>query len=150
MIKYGGLGRHRVALEPENVITFIKLDLAMKLIYLTLIALPRLAILYLYSRIFTIKHYRYAIYFIGSIVVLTSVAGGITLLAICQPIAYNWDRNIPGGHCGDIVAGYRYIGFPNLLADVLILALPIYGVWGLQTKLVHKVGIIVTFLAGSL
>lgn len=150
MLRYGGAGRHEVALEPAVMIRCVKLDVAEEFIYNFSIALPKLAILCLYGRVFTTKPYRYAIYATGSIVVLTLIVGQICAIAICQPFSYMWDKSISNGHCGNISAVYRYISFPNLLTDVCILVLPLHGVWRLHAKVVHKIGLTVTFLTGCM
>ena len=148
MVQYGGAGRHVAALDLTVVITWLKLDVAAGFVYNVSIALPKLAILCLYGRVFTTKIYRYAIYLVGSIVTVTCIAGLIVAVAICQPFAYFWDKSIANGHCGDIAVAYRYISVPNLVTDVLILVLPLNGVWRLQTKVIHKIGLTLTFLTG--
>ena len=150
MVRYGGTGRHVVALEPAVVMRWLKLDVAEVFMYLVSITLPKLAILCLYGRIFTMRPYRCAIYTTGSLIVLTLLAGVITAIAICRPFSYLWDQSISDGHCGNVIALYRYISIPNLFTDVCIIVLPLHGVWGLQAKIVHKIGITVTFLTGCL
>ncbi len=148
MVQYGGAGRHVAALDPIVVVRWLKLTFAAEIIYNLSICFPKLAILCLYKRVFSTRAYRYSIYAIGSIVIMTCVAGVILSLAICRPIAYNWDQSIPTGRCGDKLASYRYISIPNIVTDVCILVLPLYGVWHLHMKLIHKIGLTITFLIG--
>ena len=86
----------------------------------------------------------------GSIVILTCVAGQMFGLAICRPFSYLWGKSIPNGKCGDIPAPYRYISLSNLLTDIGILILPLRGIWRLQTKVVHNIGLSITFLMGCM
>ncbi|KAL8732940.1 MAG: hypothetical protein Q9181_003762 [Wetmoreana brouardii] len=150
MLQYGGAGRHMVALDPVVVVRWLKLDVAEEFIYNFSILFPKLAILCLFKRVFSLPAYRYAIYALGATVLLTCMAGQIVGIAICQPFAYLWDKSIQGGHCGDIPAAYRYISIPNLLTDVGILALPLFGIWRLHTKVTHKIGLTITFLMGCI
>ena len=148
MLQHGGAGRHAVALDPKIVVRWLKLDAAEEFIYNFSILFPKLAILCLYARVFSTRTYIYAIYAIGSIVVLTCIAGQIVAVAICNPFDYRWARSNSNGHCGDIAAAYRYISIPNLLTDVCILVLPLHGIWHLHTRVINKLGLTITFLLG--
>ena len=150
MLQHGGAGRHAIALHPNVVIRWLKLDVAEEFIYNFSIMFPKLSILCLYKRVFSTRPYRYAIYTLGAVVIFTCVVGQIVGLTICRPFAYIWDKSIPNGQCGDIPAAYRYISIPNLLTDVGILILPLYGVWHLHTKVIHKLGLSLTFLTGCM
>ena len=139
-----------VALEPAVVIRWLKLDVVEVFMYLVSVTLPKLAILCLYARIFTARPYRYAIYITGTLILLTFLAGATCTIGICRPFPYMWDSSIADGHCGNVIALYRYISIPNLFTDVCMIVLPLRGVWGLQAKILHKIGITVTFLTGCL
>ena len=157
------MGRHVAALDPSVVDQVAKARshraIHLQLFYRpskacnTMLVWTRLyneAILCLYGRVITTKQYRYAIYTIGSIIVLACISCLIVAIAICQPFAYFWDLSIPNGHCGNIPAAYRYLSVPNLLTDVCILILPLHCVWNLHTKVIHKIGLTLTFLTGCL
>lgn len=148
MVQYGGAGRHTAALEPKILVRWLKLDVAEEFIYNFSIFFPKLSILFLYARIFSTRNYRFAIWTIGSIVILTCLSGQIMGVAICRPFSYVWDKSDSNGHCGNLAAAYRYISVPNLLTDICILILPLHGVWHLQTKRIHKIGLTATFLLG--
>lgn len=147
-VQHGGAGRHVAALDPTVIVRWQKLTFALNIIYTLSVCFPKLAILALYKRIFSTRAYRYITYAIGGIVILNCVAGPISSLIMCRPIAYNWDKSIPNGHCGDIVVSYRYYSVPNIFTDVCILVLPLYGVWHLHMNRIHKIGLTITFLLG--
>lgn len=138
------------ALDPKVIAQWLKLDLAAQFTYVLSILFPKLAILCLFARVFSTKPYLYSIYFIGSVVVLTCITGLILCFTICRPFAYNWDRSVPNGYCVDVPAVYRYISIPNLLTDMCMLILPLHGVWHLHMKIIHKIGLMFTFLLGCL
>ena len=64
---------------------------------------------------------------------------------ICTPIAYNWDKTIPGGHCLDHVSAYISVGVIDIVVDVCIFLLPIPMVWQLQVPQRNKIGLYLLF-----
>jgi hypothetical protein len=119
-------------------------------IYLPSVTFPKLAILVLYLRIFTTRPYRITTYCVGSIVVLNCIVGLVANTVICWPFAYFWDRSISGGSCLDIFAAYRYISIPNAVTDLIMLVLPMRALYRLRVDLSVKIGLIATFMLGSL
>lgn len=152
MAKYGGVGRHLLALEatdPKKVVNWAKFLIAVEWIYLAAVTLPKLSILSMYLRIFTTKLYRRSVYVLGVILIMTFVVGGLTGSLGCQPLAFFWDPTIPGGHCIDINAFFRWISLPNILTDVAMLVLPQPLIWTLKITRNQKIGLTLTFLTGS-
>ena len=153
MVKYGGVGRHLPALavlDPIRITYWAKMLLAAEWLYLIAVTLPKLCVLSVYLRIFTTKSYRRAVYILAAIITLNAVAGCLTGTLACQPLNYTWDKTIPGGHCININAFYRWISLPNILTDLAMLILPIPLVWSLHTSTSRKIGLTITFLTGSL
>ena len=153
MTKYGGVGRHLLALEvtdPVKVVNWAKFLIAVEWIYLAAVTLPKLSILSMYLRVFTTKPYRMSVYVIAVILIMTFVVGGLTGSLGCQPLAFFWNPTIPGGHCIDINAFFRWISLPNILTDVAMLVLPQPLIWTLQITRNQKIGLTVTFLTGSI
>ena len=54
----------------------------------------------------------------------------IAPFTICQRFAFKWDKAIPGGHCADLIAAYKYISIPNIVTDCAIVVLPFSTLWG--------------------
>lgn len=129
---------------------WLKLVVVEENVYVFVVSLSKLAILCLYLRIFTTRLYRRACYGIAVVIILNLIVGMILSLTICKPLAYRWDKTIPGGSCGDIMTGYRWISLPNLVTDVAMLILPLPVIWGLQIGRSRKIGLTLTFLLGSL
>jgi hypothetical protein len=139
-----------VAVTPEEFVVWLKLLFAEELLYILSATLPKLAILCLYLRIFRTRPYRLAAYAIAGVMILNYVTNVILSLTMCQPVRFKWDKTIPGGVCGDLMAAYRWISVPNLVTDLAILILPLPMVWNLHTGLSQKLGLTLTFLTGSL
>ncbi|KAF2441995.1 hypothetical protein P171DRAFT_522905 [Karstenula rhodostoma CBS 690.94] len=151
-VKIGGAGRHALAWmleDPQVIVTWLKICKIEEYTWNLSVAFPKLAILSLYMRIFTTRKYRIAAYTSGVFVIINLVAGLALSSSICTPLAYSWDKSIPGGKCGNVMAAYRYIGFPNMIADIILLALPLPAIYKLHVDLAVKIGILITFLSGS-
>ena len=56
----------------------------------------------------------------------------LSSVLICRPFAYNWNKLIPGGTCGNEKSLDLYLGIFNLLLDVCVVVLPMPVLWGLQ------------------
>ncbi|MCJ1433258.1 hypothetical protein MMC27_002617 [Xylographa pallens] len=70
----------------------------------------------------------------------------------CNPTNAFWDfelQGTPGVSCINFQAFYISVAVPNLLTDVLILAMPIRQVWKLQLDRRSKVALTFIFLLGS-
>jgi hypothetical protein len=155
IVEIGGGGRHVEAVliqDPTGgiLITRSKIEKAVELIYVLAITCSKLVLLCLYMRIFnTSRRYRLATYFVASIVVLNWLADLISSFTICKPFASQWDHSIPGGKCGDIIRVYQFISIPNIVTDVMMLALPLPALYKLHVDLGTKISLFVTFMMGS-
>ncbi|EDO04437.1 hypothetical protein SS1G_06920 [Sclerotinia sclerotiorum 1980 UF-70] len=69
----------------------------------------------------------------------------------CAPLAYLWNKSgHPGGHCFDTGAFWRYGSLPNLITDLAMLVLPLPCIWRLKLSQKDKVGLLFTFITGSM
>ena len=135
--------------SKQELAMWLKLATAEEFLYTVSITLPKLCILALYLRIFTPRPCRLATYLVGGVIMVQCVACIIAELAYCQPFEYNWDKTIPGGGCGDILALYRWVSVPNLVTDLAILVIPQKIIWDLHTGKTQKIKLVLTFLTGS-
>lgn len=148
----GGAGYHvqRVLMDdPSKPITRTKIQKAAEMIDFAAITASKLAILILYLKIFVLPRFRIATWVCGAIVIVTWLGALVGSVTICKPLAYQWDKSIPGGRCGDLMRGYQIIGIPNLLSDIIIMVLPVPAIMKLQMELATKIGLVATFLIGS-
>ncbi|KAL1622442.1 hypothetical protein SLS54_005007 [Diplodia seriata] len=72
------------------------------------------------------------------------------VLAQCQPIAYSWDKSIPGGKCKDkrILTGMSFaISAANIVTDWTCALLPIPLLWNLEMHRNSKIaaGVLLSF-----
>lgn len=69
----------------------------------------------------------------------------------CSPVAFNWDRTIPGGRCMEAKTGFLVSGSTNLIIDVILVVMPMPVVWRMQhITTMKKIGIIGMFSLGLL
>jgi hypothetical protein len=134
----------------STIVVWLKLQFAVIWMYSPSVALPKLSIICLYLRIFTTKRYRYTAYGVCGVIIANWIANWIATLCICTPVAYNWDKTIPGGHCFNESALITWVSVPNLLLDLAILVMPMPVIWKLNTSRIQKVGLTLTFLTGSM
>ena len=82
------------------------------------------------------------------VVALWTLAISLNAFLICQPLAYNWNRFIPGGKCGNINVSITMFGVIDLLTDIALFTLPIPMIYNLQTAKINKVALFGVFGLG--
>ncbi|KAI4689625.1 uncharacterized protein J4E88_002980 [Alternaria novae-zelandiae] len=83
-----------------------------------------------------------------SIIVAWTIATILAGCLICRPFAYNWDKAIPGGSCGDQVTSFTITGVINLVTDVMVLLLPMRPLYRLQMATYKRVTLVAVFGLG--
>ena len=136
--------------NPHLVSVWGKYLVAISILYFGSVNIPKIAILALYHRLFPNKSLRLGIRIILGVLVGLTMSTVITGLSSCRPFAANWNPKLPGSYCINKEAFFRYGSIPNILTDVAMLILPIKVVWNLHTSTRLKIGLFVTFTAGSL
>ena len=136
--------------SPEKLIIWGKHLLAIEYVYLIGVNVPKLAILALYRRLFPNKRLRIIVYILAVILIGLIISTVIVASVACRPYAANWDHKLPGAVCIDKEAFFIYSSLPNIITDVVMLALPMPVVWKLHTSARMKVGLTATFIVGSL
>lgn len=69
----------------------------------------------------------------------------------CRPLAYGWDKTIPGGRCRKQGTSRAFVlAIINILTDLAILALPLPWLWNLQMSKSRKFTVLAIFLLGGL
>ncbi|KAK1593431.1 uncharacterized protein LY79DRAFT_514424 [Colletotrichum navitas] len=153
MVKVGGVGRHVEYVEefhPELLAGWAKSLLAFELVYFTSVALPKMSIVCLFLRVFNWKGgMRATAYVILAALAATSVSFVVTACFQCQPIAYWWDRTIPGGKCIDVQAFFHGQAIPGFLLDFIIMALPLQTIWALKLPMHKRLALVGIFMVGS-
>ncbi|KAI9644757.1 hypothetical protein NHQ30_006784 [Ciborinia camelliae] len=148
-----GLGYHIEAIEqsdPSKLIRLSKLLIFFPATYAVAVTFPKLSILAMYLRIFTVPFYRMVTYAVIYILVISSTILFMMMLFQCTPVDYFWDKSIPGGKCHlDIEKLFLYASLPNIITDVVMLAIPLPFIFTLNMTRKMKIGLGLTLLTGS-
>lgn len=104
--------------------------------------------LLLYIRIFTVRSFKLICQAFIVVNILNLISVILSVCLICKPYSYSFDKTIPGGHCGSLTSFELYTAIFNLLADLIIVLLPMPMLWRLQMQTKRKVGISLIFAMG--
>ncbi|CAJ2509179.1 Uu.00g142050.m01.CDS01 [Anthostomella pinea] len=118
--------------------------------YGVMIGLTKLAVLWLYRRVFSpIRWSVFDIAIVALVVLVIGFYGSITIVKIfeCQPRAKIWDSTIPG-KCIDIKWLLNASGGFNTVTDYLILLLPVQAVRNLRMDHLKRVLVVLKFTFG--
>lgn len=153
LIPLAGVGTHIEVVkadDPRKLVAWAKGIFACVWLWALAVALSKLAILGFYLRFFN-KPYQWIIsYLLMFVLVATFIGTGLAVTFECSPVQYQWDKDIPGGgSCIDIIEFYRWMSFPNVVTDAVILVLPLPMVWNLHTTRNQKVGLVIIFATGG-
>ena len=117
----------------------------MSLLYVTILAVIKASMLCFFMRVFvTTFIQRLSIFFM---VVLAAWGIGFCMgfVFLCDPVSAQWTRE---GKCGDNVPLVQALISSNILSDIVIMVMPMYNVWKLQTRTSEKLGIMASFALG--
>ncbi|KAI0428587.1 putative alpha-xylosidase [Xylaria sp. FL1042] len=152
-VEQGGVGYHVGYLadtHPETIPVFFKYLLAISAWYLLIVNLAKIAVLFVFRRLFPQRFVGYIIYGIGFILVAAPLASLIAVLAACHPFSANWGSSqVQASHCINKEALFVWNSFPNIVTDVAMLGLPLPIVWRLHASTQLKLGLTITFLVGG-
>ena len=143
----GDAGKHVETLDHHHNIASGKIGKAADYLYIPSAILPKLAMLALFHQIFPGRIHQYLIYANVGLLTCTLLAGLLQTTFICHPFSAYWTGD---GKCGDLMATYRWLSYPNLFTDIVMLIMPFPVLLRLQVSSATKVKLVITFLTGSL
>jgi hypothetical protein len=154
MVHVGGVGRRVAFVKMTNAKLlegWAKCILAFEILYFATVALPKMGIVLMYMRIFNWKGaMRGLACVVLGLLAATSISFIITACFQCRPIAFWWDRSIPGGKCINVQAFFHAQSLPGIILDFIIMALPLHTISGLNLPVHRKVALMGVFAVGSL
>ena len=103
----------------------------------------------MYSKIFPTRFMYISAWILGGIAVSWAIAIAMVCVLQCIPVEKAWIPSV-AGHCINLKDSFIGNAVPNIVTDVLILALPIKHVCKLRTTVSQKILLVVIFLLGSL
>lgn len=153
-IKQGGVGLHVEYLEetqPEKITIFLKYLVAESIWYLATIWLAKLSICILYRRLFPARWVYILLCIIVFILIGTSIATVVALLAACRPFSANWGPpDVQQTYCIDKEPIFVWGTLPNVITDAILLVIPLPIVWKLHMATNLKLALTFTFLIGGM
>ncbi|KAI8625679.1 hypothetical protein F5Y19DRAFT_240979 [Xylariaceae sp. FL1651] len=148
-----GAGTHIWALHPSDVANIFRLLYSYTYIYAGSVSFTKISILLFYRRLFErgtkwfhIRLAFAAFFSVGYLLSIWSVAAGL-----CRPTEFFWTQFTGGtGKCLDINASFLSLTVLNLVADLLVLIVPIPEILALQMTTKKKVAVCGVMLLGGL
>ncbi|KAF4342798.1 integral membrane protein [Fusarium beomiforme] len=158
MTTRGGFGKHIWAAPPDGLeVYFLGLFIA-EYLYTISIVFVKWSILALYWRIFgSIKSTRSLIWILFTIVLAWGIAVILVTTFQCKPISAFWLRFTPssGGEMKykcpvNVRMFFIANAIPNITTDILMLLIPVPGIWSLQLRTAKKMAVLGIFALGLL
>ena len=121
------------------------------LLWVTLLALIKLSILHLYTTIFKNATFIKATRCVVALCIAAWTGSLLIRILICLPVAKNWDQTVTEathGTCGNISTMYIAIASVDLFIDLIIIALPMPVLWGLQMPQAKRLAVMGIFALG--
>ena len=155
MVLLGGFGFHGYDIVQrfgmDTLVRFLKGILAFPIIWNFTICFSKLSVLFMYVTVIPVRSMVVACRAVGLVIVLWNTGGVLGALLLCRPISLNWDKSgAVEGSCGDNRLFYIWLGAINVVAEAVILLLPLPFLYNLQMKLFKKLVVIGLFSVGWL
>lgn len=149
MTKVAGVGRHEDWVKsnnPTQIVRWAQLVLVFEFFHFAGVALPKLAILFFYIRVFNWKGRMQMIcYTLMGMLVAVWLGSSLAACLQCRPLAFWWDRSIRGGTCFDVQTFFRGQAITSPILDAVILLLPMRSIWSLQLPERKRIELILVF-----
>jgi len=108
----------------------------------------KVSILDTYIKIFRVPLFIKICYAYLVVQVLWLIGAFLNIILLCRPLAYLWDKTIPGGVCADLEASYFSAHIIILVLDFGLAVLPIPVLWKLRMSTRKKIGVSLMFSIG--
>ena len=129
---------------------FAKWFNAATVVYAPTILAAKLAILYIYRRVFVPRRwgiFDWTLRMFMAMLILFYVATFLVKIWECNPRERIWNRSLPG-KCVNIASLLNTSGLFNTLTDIIILLIPVKSVWNLNMTKKRKMGVVAAFTVG--
>ncbi|KAI1373050.1 hypothetical protein F4677DRAFT_462617 [Hypoxylon crocopeplum] len=151
----GGVGFHVEEIKNRFGVAsgstlFIQHLVAIQVLWAVSLGLCRISIIHLFSKIFVVQSFIIIARATYVLIILWALAAILSAFFICQPFAFNWDKSIEGGTCGNPMVSWIVTGVLNMVSDLIILIMPMPYVLGLELALPKRLVLAATFGIGIL
>ncbi|KAK2045443.1 integral membrane protein [Colletotrichum somersetense] len=147
-----GVGLSNADVVPKYgsgpIIKFLKVLVVQQIIWAISLSLCKIAILFLYSKIFTTRAMVMVARIMAGFTAVWTVVTVLVAFFICRPLSDNWLLDLKNRNCGNQPAADGTMGVLNMITDIAVLVMPIPHLWKLRLETYKKVALIVTFSLG--
>ncbi|KAI6297235.1 hypothetical protein MCOR21_007592 [Pyricularia oryzae] len=143
-----GVGLHTGSLTYDQLAAMNKALIGAEILYFTGVNMFKIALLFLFFRIFPTPTVRKYGFILGGISTGWNVACTFCAIFQCLPQEKLWKPWLQGG-CIDLFLTQLCVSVPVILLDICILLLPLPQVWRLNMNRTQRVFLTIIFLLGS-
>ncbi|KAF4851790.1 Satratoxin biosynthesis SC1 cluster protein 4 [Colletotrichum siamense] len=143
-----GIGLHSGRLTLQEIQFLDRTMIGAEILYVNGVNMYKIALLFLYLRIFPMPEVRKGAWICGSLTSLWTFACVIAASIQCLPLNTLWEPWKPGT-CINLFLTQLCIAVPSIIVDIAILYLPIPHVLKLQMNRAQRILVLFTFLLGS-
>ncbi|KAB5513518.1 integral membrane protein [Coniochaeta sp. 2T2.1] len=151
LVLHGGFGFHVLEIVQRfgkgTLVLFFKCILAFPILWNVTVCFSKLSVLLMYTTLIPVREMVISCRIIGLVIILWNTGSVLGALLMCRPFALNWDRSLPGT-CGDNRFFYMWLGAINVVAEAIMLLLPLPFLYRLQIETYKKVVVIGLFSVG--
>ncbi|KAI2470484.1 hypothetical protein F4781DRAFT_390340 [Annulohypoxylon bovei var. microspora] len=151
----GGVGFHvqdiktRFGIETGSEL-FLQHLIAIQVLWAVSLSLCRISIIHLFSKIFLVQAFIVAARATYVLIILWALAAIFSAFLICQPFAFNWNKLVEGGTCGNVMVSWITTGTLNMVSDLILLIMPMPYLLGLELSWRKRLLLAATFGIGIL
>ncbi|KAL2279884.1 hypothetical protein FJTKL_13047 [Diaporthe vaccinii] len=142
-----GLGRHFVAIPPQNFLPMLEASWFTILFYTCSLSLSKFSVLLLYLRTLTFDWTRKVLLGFMFVVILTGTINLILDFTACIPLNAFWDGSVHATYCHSNEVYYGLTGV-QIGTDFLIFLLPLPVVWSIKAPKDQKIVLSIMFSFG--
>ncbi|KAI8651630.1 hypothetical protein NCS55_01408700 [Fusarium keratoplasticum] len=156
MTTRGGFGKHIWAAPLDGLMVYFHGLFIAEYVYTMSIVLVKWSILAFYWRIFgSVGSTRLPIWILFGIISSWGIAVILVSTFQCMPVSAFWLRFDPNGGSGmtykcpvDVRMFFIANAIPNIITDILLLLVPVPGIWSLQLRNAQKMAVLGIFGLG--
>lgn len=126
-------------------------NFAVQVLYNPILALVKTSMLLFLLKLGSQKPgVRWCIHSLNALNLSLMVAIFVVVIFECSPVAFSWDKTIPGGHCIDEATFLIATSALTIFTDILSLALPFWVFLDLKMPMRVKIALLFVFLLGAM
>ncbi|KAF2440151.1 hypothetical protein P171DRAFT_489924 [Karstenula rhodostoma CBS 690.94] len=148
----GGMGFHTAEIVsrfgPSVLVVFGKTIVSVGVLYNLAMYTCKIPVLLMYATLMPVPRILLLVRCCGVLLTLSYLSTAIAPFFLCRPLAYNWDKTIEAGLCGNWPLYYTFCGALNIVYEVIVLLLPMPFIMKLQLPLRRRLILVGMFGVG--